>query len=35
MIFTPYCGQEYEYHPVDDNEWWDSYFKWCDDNLKD
>jgi len=35
MIFTPYCKQEYNYHPVDDVEWWDGYFKWCNDNLKD
>ena len=33
--FIPYIGEEYEYHAVSDDEWWDSYFKWCEENLKD
>ena len=33
--FVPYTGEEYEYHSVSDDEWWDSYLEWCNENLID
>jgi len=30
MRFTPFCGQENEYHAVDDEEWRNGFFEWCE-----